>query len=349
MPDPKATPLAAQLLGSAVTEATPENPGSSVITPSMVQQEEIKQKQQKPLVHTPPVVKKEPSEPARKENQEAPEKGPMAELRKAHKTQLDRADALEKQLSEFEGTKKERDELKEKYESAQSDIAKARKIESVAALEQDEDFQSKYVAGKDKLIASLKDIASTGNIEEGEIFKAMQIADKKSRIEAINNIYTQLPEYLRDDLRTALKGIEKLDADRANELSHAEDVLAKRLEDNRSKKRQKTESESAESKAAWDEVASQAKDMGLTDDQVMEAKEFYFKNKDRKKAALTVMEARRVKVLEAKLAEAQEEIGRYKGASPGIRAGGAKEKSGEAKPVSMFQAITGRTPSLHGV
>lgn len=228
---------------------------------------------------------------------------------------------LEQQLADFEGTRKERDELKSRIESLEAERDRLKKVESVAALEQSEEFQNKYNKGIENSYKRLAELSEYAGIHPD----ALQLALSKTgrdRVEAMEEILADAGRYLSEDIVTEIKTIDRLSEEKNRELSNAENALKERMAEREHQSRRMTEEQTKARMNAWKQVNERLSgELGLGEDIVSAANEFYTKNTDAGKAAEITIKGHAYDALSAKVAELTAELSKYQRQTPGVRAG----------------------------
>lgn len=271
---------------------------------------------------TPPQPNPKPTEP--KPEDKGGIKGMRAELDKAHAELKE----FKAKMPEYEGVKTEYQKLQEAHAKREEDYKavteerdKYKKLESVSALEQSPEFQAKYVQGRETMVMQLQQLAEYAGVPKEDLFAAIGKTGK-DRYTALDDLVSSAPSILKDDLLNHIKSLDALDYERHQQLSNADKVMQERLRERETVDR-RTREEKAKTRAeAWEKTAPElAKELGLSEDDLKTASEFFKSNRDPVKAAQAAVRAQAIPALQKRLTEALEEIAGYQGAAPGLRAG----------------------------
>ncbi len=264
----------------------------------------------------------------------AHESNPIAELRKSRdevieklktqETAVKERDSqlteLRAQLAEFEGTRKERDELKTQIHSVVKERDSLKKLESKSALEESEPFQEKFVRGEQKNIERLRELAVLADIAPDELLSVIEKTGK-AHVQAMDEILGNASSYVGQDIVQTVKAIQALRAERSEQLARADEVMQQRIAERTQSERQKADERSQVRTKAWESVApALAKELGLKDEQVSEAETFFKTNKDAGKSAEMLLRAQAQKTAEARVKELETELAKYDGAKLKIEA-----------------------------
>ena len=242
-------------------------------------------------------------------------------LNKSHREAVSKLKTLETQLADFEGTRKERDELKARVTEMEAKVTEYKQGQSASALERDPDFRKKYVDGRNSQVEKLKSLASAGDIDGDALMAALSKTDPKERLRALDDVVQDAPRILQTKLVSVIDQIETLDEQRNAELRDADEAFSRRETERTQRERQVGEQRSKAALEAWQEAAKDAEKYGLDSKAVQEAEEFFKSNKDISKAAQAVVKAKAADVLMAKLEELESELAEFRKASPGIKSG----------------------------
>lgn len=294
---------------------------------------------QQPKEPEPPKQETVKQEPPKQEQKQDDGPGGIKELRTEFKARGEKLRTLEQQLSEFEGTKKERDELKARIEELEKKQESYKKIESVAALEQSEEFQNKYIKGREQHVTRLKELAELADVPESELMQAVS-KKGKDRIAALDDLLGAASRFVSDDIVQEIKAMDRLDSERASELAHANETMEERRRDRENESRRRRDEQARLRTEAWQNTETRLSDeLGLSRDQKEAAAKFYRENKDATKAAEITLKGHAYDALQAKLKEAQEELARYRTSEPGLRAGVREAEVDPDRNLSISERI----------
>ncbi len=268
--------------------------------------------------------KEEPKaeEPAKKEIPvEQKSKGDIPALRKAHEESKKELASLKEQLAEFEGTRKERDELKSKIEEYNTQLAELRKIDSISKLENDPDFQKKYVESYNSSVNKLKELSEYADIDAKDILTAMA-KPPKERYAAIDDVLSMATPTLAAKIRAEVDRIEDIETGKRAELSDASTRLQKMREERELEQSRESSKRAEYAELSFKETsATLAKELGIDESVITKAREFAMKNSDMKEAHKIIIKAFAHDNTAKELAEAKAELAKYRQSSPGVSSG----------------------------
>lgn len=237
---------------------------------------------------------------------------------------------LKEQLTDFEGTRKERDELKTRIEALEATNKELGKIDSLAKLENHPDFKRKYEIPEKASVENIKKFAGIADVPAEEILAALN-KPLKERYTAIDNLLSSVTPTLRNKIQNEINQIEGYRDGRAAELATAQETLSKLNQQRQDAERSESANETKARTDAFDMVATKmAKELGLDDAAVKKAKEFFLGNDNLERAVEIVLKgqaANKSKELQTKLDELEKELAEY-------RKGGGSLRSGDSTTTS---------------
>jgi hypothetical protein len=252
-------------------------------------------------------------------------------LREALEREIKARKDIEEKLKGYEGLKPqleavqaERDKFKTDYESTAKQAEELGKLQSVAALEQSRPFQEKYVQGKNMLVTRLTQQAEMAGIAPADLIEAASKSGKE-RYTAIEEVISQAPRLLQDDLIRTIRDIDHLDADKSAELSQASEKMQERIREQETGDRRTREERQRAKQEAWDTTSTRLKtELGADDDTIKKAAEFYQSNRDLSKTSEIVIKGHAYDAMKAERDALKAEVLGYQGQTPGLRSGGGK-------------------------
>ena len=259
-------------------------------------------------------------------------------LNKAHREAVSKLKELQGQLTDFEGTRKERDELQTKIEELRQQNAEYKKGQSATALEMDPDFRKKYVDGRNTQVNTLKTLSDNSDIDFNALQSAMAKTGKE-RFRALDDVISDAPRSLQTKLLNAIDSLDSLESARAEELSNADAAFSQRQSARQEAERAQSEQRTKVALDAWNEAQKIATDLGLDSTAVQEAEAFFKSNKDVKKAAEAVVKAKATDVLQAKVKELQAELEKIHQTSPGVRSGNTTGNDPGSAKLSFSESV----------
>lgn len=255
-------------------------------------------------------------------------KGSWDTFRESHKRVRSELTEAKAQLTEFEGTRKERDELKSRIEKLESDNAELGRIDSLSKLENHPDFRRKYIDARNSQVENLKKFAGIAEISPEEILAALSQPEKQRYI-AIDDLLSSVTPTLQTKIRLAVDAIEGIDSARQSELSEAQQSLSKIQQQQAEAQRQYLASEEKTRREVFAQVAAElSKELDLSEEDTKDAEKFFLGNDDLKKAVRIILEAKASSKalaskaeLVKKLSDMEADLKQYRGAQPGLSAG----------------------------
>tara|TARA_R110000868_G_scaffold64854_5_gene194627 strand:- start:2930 stop:3976 length:1047 start_codon:yes stop_codon:yes gene_type:complete len=296
------------------------DPNAEPETPVVVE-EPIKEVIEEPAKEPEPVKEAEPVK-------ESTDKNPIHGLRKAHEETKKELSTLKEQLADFEGTRKERDELKARITEYEETVTQLRKVDSIAKLENDPDFQKKYVAGRETVVSKLKELAGYADIDPGEILSAMGKSPKE-RYAALDDALSLATPTLAGKIRAEVDRLESLESERNAELSNAQQAIDRlKAERIREQDRLKADYETRSEHAFKTSAAQLAKELNIDEATINKARDFFKTNGSTEEAAKVVIKAfaadgafGKVSESQKRIAELETELAKYQESSPGVTGG----------------------------
>lgn len=264
---------------------------------------------------------------------------------KAAKAEADtlRADH-QKQLDEFEGTKKEKTALADQLKALEEEKAKWSEIDSLSKLERSPGFVEQYVNPRKESVDKLKELAGYAQGVSVDSIQAAMAKSGKERFEALEEILSSVPSHLRGKIERTIDAIDGFDVGMAKERLNAEESIKQREVRAQSDHRQRREQYEKDALSLFDTTAQEMKDLGLAPEQIAKARYFWLKNNDMKEANKIILRgfaqesnAKKYAEMEASLKEAQAELGRLKKASPGLDSGGGGADTLKAEGTGFFE------------
>lgn len=228
---------------------------------------------------------------------------------------------LRKQVTEFDGTLKEHEALKARVATAEQERDKYKKLDSIAAWENDPDTQKKYTEGGKKAADRLRELATLAEIDPDELVSAAGKTGK-DKIRALDELLGGASRFVTDDIVQTVRFMEELAAERADELANVEQRMQERRANKETADRQSRAERAAVRDTAW-KVTSEllAKDIGLPEPDIAKAGEFFKTNKDAGKAAEITLKGHAFDAVRAENIALKAELAKYDKASPGVHAG----------------------------
>lgn len=275
-------------------------------------------------------------------------------FRKAHTEQRKELTEAKAQLSEFEGTKKERDDLKSRIEAMEGELKGYKEIDSIVKLENSPSFKREFVEPRNQAVATMKELAGYGGVDAMALQSAISLTGK-AKLDALETILSDVSStLLRGKLERVIDQIECLDSKMAQERSNADASIKERDTRAQAKQRENSEQFKAGAKQAFDTVAARlSKELGIDTETIESARKFYESNEDLGAVAERIIKAHvadatvaEKQALKKELEETKTELERYRKGSPGLN-GGTGERSGAVTAGMSF--IEGAKRALTGV
>lgn len=272
-------------------------------------------------------------------------------LRTQYKATKDELSKARQDLAEFEGTRKERDELKQRITDLEQEKTKWSEIDTISKLERSPGFQEQFTQPRAKAAATLKELAGYADVDVNALTSALAKSGKE-RFQAVEDVLTSVPGTLRGKIERTIETLDDLDSRMAGEREHAEQSIQQREQTARQKAAQQREEYVKNSMAIFDETArGLGKEYGLDEATIQKARKAFAENQDMGEASRLIVKAHaydhkaaETGELKKQLAEIQEELKRLKKASPGVGGGAGGERSGGA-PKSFLE---GALASIRG-
>lgn len=254
--------------------------------------------------------------------------------------------SLKTQLSDFEGTRKERDELKGKITDYETQIQTLKEVDSLTRLQNDPDFQAKYDIPRKGICDKLKEQAEYGDIDPKELINVLGKSGKE-KIQALEDIISTAPSIVKGKIVALIDQLDTIDTERASELTNASHNLEKRTKDREaSNKKQREDYEKNALETFSRKSESLEKELGIPKEIIDKAREFFTKNHDLDKATEIIikgMYADHLKVTGAdsqkKIADLEKELAEYRNANPSIRSGSPLSPTSPDKDLGYVEAI----------
>ena len=228
---------------------------------------------------------------------------------------------LQEKLSDYDTVKTQRDDAVKRLEELRKFSEGHEKIASVAALEQSDEYQEKFVKGEESLLEQIKQLSVENGIDENEVFKAVNNPNKVERAQQIASLYSGINEFNRDDFRQAVKNLDNLRVNRARALADAKTELQQSVAKRRQEENERNTAKLRESRDAWLSASLHAAELGVEDKTVREAEAFWNGARDRNKSALVVLKGFAYDKAQERIRELEGTLAQYQGAQPGLRTG----------------------------
>lgn len=327
-----------------IFEADPNTPAlESATPPSIIPKEELAK------VDAP--VKQEPVKSDVKDD--LPEELPNAgrseawkKFRGEHNTLKKEFSVLKEQLIDFEGSKKEKQELKAKLTSYEEQIGKLKEVDSLARLENDPDFQAKYVTARKTASDKLNEYASLSDIDQKDLSAALNKTGKE-KIQALEDILSSAPSVLKNKIIGIIDQIENIDAERQIELSTAQESLSKRQQERQTSQAKARQEFEEKAGIIFKETSEElSKRLGIDASIIDKARELFTKNQDLKVATETIIKGlyadtaiKDRDALKKERDELKAELQKYQESNPGLGAGSRGGLPDFSKDVDFIEAI----------
>lgn len=301
----------------------------------------------------PPVVPPKEAPPATEEPPEdlsklskEQRKDAWKNLRDAHKATLKDLDALRGELKDFEGTRKERDEIKARIDSLQKERDQLAEIDSIAKLEHQPQFREKYVEGRKKAVSTLTELAGYADIEPSELLATLNRTGR-DRYTSLSDAIAAAPDVLKGKIVALVDQIYDLDAGRQQELSAANESLSRREQERQNQQRaQETAYEESAKKLFAHTADRLGKELALKPELIEKARVFFETNRDLGAAAEMFIKAvaaddaiTEKKGMAAKIASLEKELAAFNASEPGVRSGAPEAKDDGDEKLSFIERI----------
>lgn len=341
--EPDASILAPSSTPSLLSEAPP---------PAKKVEEEKKPEEKKP-----PVEEKKPdTKPI--EDDDTPQVDPneKSDRWKKFVPKYEEKKALVKKLNEdlkdFEGTRKERDDLKARIEKLEKENTELGKIDSISKLENHPDFKRKYVEAKEQSIEKLKKVAGMGEISADDLVAALNKSPKE-KYAVLDDLTDGLPSALKSKIFAEVDRIETIDEQRQTELAAAQENLSKLT----AQQREDARNEEAKRVKVFERVAERLKtELGLDDDAIADRKKFWMSNEDEERAVeillrekVAEMSISEKKKLMATVAELEKEVAQYRKGGGALRAGGDPPADGADDKLDLVSFMTKKAREMGAI
>lgn len=246
----------------------------------------------------------------------------------AYKERGKKLDDLTAQLADFEGTRKERDDLKTSIATLTKEREELTKVDSLARLENLPDFRAKYVTGRAEAVEKLTRLAGT-DVPVKDLLAVLSKPDNE-RDDALSELVAGVSEIRKGKIVRMVDDIYDLDAARAKEMEDAQTTIQRRESERSVQEQTARQAHLETARKLFDSTVTKLKDqIDLKPELIEKARKFYEENRDLGAAAemfikgvasdeaLTGRAADRKKIadLEAELAAFQE-------SEPGVHGGG---------------------------
>ena len=236
---------------------------------------------------------------------------------------------LRKQVEEFDGTRKEHEALKARVAAVEKERDQYKKLDSIAAWENDPETHKRFSEPLKNGIERLKELAGLAEIDPEELVTAVGKTGRE-KVRALDELLEGRSRFAVDDIVQTIREMEQLTAERDTELADVEGRMNERRATREAAERRTREERAALREKAWEGAAMPlAKELGLTDHELAEEAEFFRSNRDAAKAAeRTVRGGRAFDALKAERDLLKDELAKYDKAAPRIEAGVGAGKTG---------------------
>lgn len=263
------------------------------------------------------------------------EKGGIQELRKSREEAIEKLKThektlaereqklseLEKQVQEFDGTRKEYEALQKRIGEVEEERDKYKKLDSIAAWEQDTETHKKFVEPHGKAIERLKELAGLADLDPDELVAAASLTGK-AKVQALDSMLEGASRFVSDDIVQTVRFLDELSAARAEELANVDQRMQERRIARENEGRKAIAERTAVRDTAWKVTTElMAKETGLSETEVAAAAEFFKTNKDAGKAAAITLKGHAYDAVKAENAALKAELAKYDKAAPKIEAG----------------------------
>lgn len=310
---------------------------------------------------TPPADKKEM--PPAANTDDLPENLPnegrgeaWKKFRQAHTEQRRELTTLKEQLTDFDGTRKERDELKVRITEMEGELKGYKEIDSIVKLENSPGWKRDFVEPLNKAHAQLKELAGYGEIDPVALNAAIGLTGK-AKFDALENLLSVVPAVLRGRIERVIDTIETKQSAMADERANAETAISDREKRAQQGQRDRHQQFQQTAKQAFDSTVKDiAAELGIKADapEIATARKFFESNEDIAAAAKIIVRghlldatATEKKTLVAKVTELETELARYRKASPGLNGGSGDHSKSDLAASTSF--IDGAKAALRGI
>lgn len=267
------------------------------------------------------------------------------EFRAKYAEKKKEAKELREQLGEFEGTRKERDTLKERIAKLEEDNKELGRIDSLSKLENHPDFRQKYVTARNAHVETVRRFAGIAEISADDLIDVLS-KPEKMRYEAIDDMLGSVTPTLQTKIRNALDAIEGIDASRQQELADAGASLSRYQKQQEDAEGEHMAYVEKTRKEVFKSVAARvAKELDLNEADTREAEQFFLGNRDLAKAVEVLLREKAAgKALASKgeltkrITDMEAELKQYRGAVPNVSAG-STEAPASLTNVDFVQSV----------
>lgn len=306
-----------------------------------------------------PVQKEAPTEPSKEpeaNTDELPEdlgkvpkeqrKDAWKTLREAHKASLREMDALKDQLKEFEGTRKERDEIRARIDSLQTERDQLAQIDSIAKLEHQPQFRAKYIDGRKKAVDKLTELAGYADIDPKELLATLGRTGK-DRYSSLTDAVSIAPAVLQNKIVALVDSIYDLDAGREQELSDAQANLGLREQERVSTERERQMAYAENAKKLFTHTAEKlSKELALRPELIERARVLFETNEDPASAAELFIKAVAAddalterKGMSDKIKSLEAELQKFHASDPGLRSSSGEHAGDGDEKLTFMEKI----------
>lgn len=264
-------------------------------------------------------------------------------VRDTVKTKDTELSTLQQQLSDFEGTKKERDELKGRITDLEKKEQEWNEVRSVSELERRPDYQRDFIKPREEAAKQLSELAGYAEIKPEEL-KAAVAKTGKARFDALEEVLAGVSGSLRGRIERIVDRLDELDTAAGVARQNAAEEIQRRETQTQQQQRQRVEEFNKQAVAVFDSTAAELKDLGLTPEEVAAAKVDFTQNKDIGKASKILLKAyaldhtaKELTEARVKLKEMGDELARLKKASPDADAGTLIERMKQGGDVDFTE------------
>lgn len=242
---------------------------------------------------------------------------------------------LQEKIADYDTIKTQRDEATKRMEELRKIVDIREKVASVAALEQSDEYQEKFVRAEDTMIESLKTLSSENGLDAEAVMSAVNNPNKIERAQQIAAIWSSMSEFNRDEFKQTVKNIDNLRSNRARALMDAKTELQQAVAKRRQDESEKSAAKTRESRDAWLSASIHAAELGIDDKTLREAEAFWNGARDKVKSALVVLKGFAHDSKDARIKELEDVVRQYQGAQPGLRSGTPPVQNGNGEVTDM--------------
>jgi len=261
------------------------------------------------------------------------------EVKAFRKTVEERAaevEGLKKQITEFDGTRKEYEALKEQLSKVEQERDGYKKVHSRAALEATPEYQKKFVTDRDASVSRARELAEAASIDPDALVSAFS-KKGKAQIQALDELLNGASRFVTEQITQEVRAINGMDAERVQALENADALMKSRVEEQTATERRQQEERSKVRAQAWQETSAKAKTDGIDDKTLEAAHEKFKSNRDAGIAADAYIRAEHYPSLKAERDSLKAELEKFIKASPGVSAGDTRTNG--AKPETRKELI----------